>query len=121
MRQDANTVEVVLDVYSGRPNPRWPLTSTQIDELSSRLRDQADAQPVEPPGLGYRGFIVRNAPRDPRLPEELRVYNGVITARRAGAQQITRDGARIEDWLQGQARELGQGAVLDALRGGEPT
>ena len=118
MNQDTNRVEVLLDIYSGRPNPRWPLSSAQIGDLSARLNNQPDAQPVEPPGLGYRGFIVRNGARDPRLPAELRVYNGVISSTVGGARRIIRDTAGVEEWLIAQAREQGQGAALDALRGG---
>lgn len=119
--QDANTVEAQLDIYSGRRNPRWSLSDSQIQELSQRIANQPDAQPIEPPGLGYRGFIVRNNARDPRLPSELRVYNGVISAAVGGARQITRDGAGVEDWLIAQAREQGQGEALDALRGRSPS
>ncbi len=49
---------VELDVFSGRPNPRW-----QVDEhIEQQLRERhrrlaASATPAaEPPGLGYRGF-----------------------------------------------------------------
>lgn len=120
MNQETDAVEVLLDIYSGRRSPRWPLSASQIEELSGRIANQPDAEPVEPPGLGYRGFIVRNNARDPRLPSELRVYNGVISATVGGARRITRDGAGVEDWLIAQAREQGQGEALDALRGRPP-
>jgi hypothetical protein len=49
---------VELDIFSGRPNPRW-----ELDEPASRqlLRLEADLLPATlappaPPGLGYRGF-----------------------------------------------------------------
>lgn len=118
MSQNANRVEVVLNIFSGRPNPSWPLSTAQIADLSGRLANQPDAEPVEPPGLGYRGFIVRNSARDPQLPAEVRVYNGVISSTIGGARRITRDTAGVEDWLLAQAREQGHGAALDALRGG---
>ena len=121
MNQETDAVEVLLDIYSGRRSPRWPLSASQIEELSGRIANQPDAEPVEPPGLGYRGFIVRNNARDPRLPSELRVYNGVISATVGGARRITRDGAGVEDWLIAQAREQGQGEALDALRGRPPS
>lgn len=54
-------VEVELDVFSGRPNPRWTLTPPQRDELIDQLR--AGAVPLlavdaGEPRLGYRGFIL---------------------------------------------------------------
>jgi hypothetical protein len=50
---------VELDVFSGRPNPRWQLDQPAADALRrllSRLTVATD-RPLEPPGLGYRGFI----------------------------------------------------------------
>ena len=49
---------VELDIFSGRPNPRWELDEQSRDELE-RLQaglDPANERPAEPPGLGYRGF-----------------------------------------------------------------
>jgi hypothetical protein len=49
---------VELDIFSGRPNPRWELdeqTYKELLRLQSRLKPARQAAP-EPPGLGYRGF-----------------------------------------------------------------
>src|SRR5947209_2566069 len=49
---------VELDVFSGRPNPRWELDeihSRQLRQLQSQLEPTSQG-PVEPPALGYRGF-----------------------------------------------------------------
>jgi hypothetical protein len=50
---------VELDAFSGRPNPRWQLDPKDTEELL-RLQDRLELSvgpPVEPPGLGYRGFV----------------------------------------------------------------
>ncbi len=50
---------IELDVFSGLPNPRWslgPRAVTRLHQLESTLRSSA-AKPVDPPGLGYRGFV----------------------------------------------------------------
>lgn len=50
---------VELDVFSGRPNPRWKLdedAAESLRQLLSRLSVATDAPP-EQPGLGYRGFV----------------------------------------------------------------
>jgi|SRR5262245_5774353 len=50
---------VELDVFSGRPNPRWELdgdSAESLRRLIGGLPPTADAPP-EPPGLGYRGFV----------------------------------------------------------------
>jgi hypothetical protein len=66
---------VELDVFSGRPNPRWELDETSADELR-RLVDRlppATGPPPEPPGLGYRGFVLGEGGR------VLRVYRGHVS------------------------------------------
>ncbi len=50
---------VELDIFSGRPNPRWQLDeriARQLGELHHRLARTTDSPPTVP-GLGYRGFI----------------------------------------------------------------
>ena len=50
---------VELDVFSGRPAPRWRLDDAAERELVALHRRLATlAEPPEaPPGLGYRGFV----------------------------------------------------------------
>lgn len=54
----AATVE--LDIFSGRPNPAWPLTADQIQAVVDRVNslETAPVGSLEAP-LGYRGFVVR--------------------------------------------------------------
>lgn len=58
-------VEVELDVFSGRLNPRWTLDpvvgellAALLPSLTSRV-DRLAPGDRELPGLGYRGFVVR--------------------------------------------------------------
>jgi hypothetical protein len=54
---------VELDIFSGRPNPRWELDAHDRDALQ-RLHaglSPAGAAAPEPPGLGYRGFSYAEA------------------------------------------------------------
>jgi hypothetical protein len=60
---------------------------------------------------------VRNNARDPRLPDEIRAYNGTITVGVREAARTYRDANGAEEWLIAQAREQGHGGVLDAFRG----
>lgn len=54
--------EVELDIFSGRPNPRWVLDSQEEQEFLVRLSDGSvpivSLSTVED-ALGYRGFIIR--------------------------------------------------------------
>jgi len=69
-------------VFSGRPDPEWPVpadTMTKLHALWSALTPGAP-EPPDPPALGYRGCTLRCPPG-----EEWRAYGGVVshlTARR---------------------------------------
>ena len=70
---------VELDVFSGRPNPRWELDephSQRLLQIQNQLQ-ASDQVPAEPPALGYRGFW---------YPDEngrVHVYHGYVRTTRA--------------------------------------
>lgn len=52
---------VELDIFSGRPNPRWTLSRREVKQLAEQVRaDPSLLLPLnaETGGLGYRGFIL---------------------------------------------------------------
>lgn len=54
-------MHVELDIFSGRPNPRWMLSSAdqaRVARLMESLRLHAGTEVPEPPDLGYRGFTL---------------------------------------------------------------
>jgi hypothetical protein len=66
---------IELDVFSGRPNPRWALDERVRQELV-RLQQRLAASrttPPDPPSLGYRGFSF------PDAGALVAVYRGFIT------------------------------------------
>lgn len=74
----AVTVRVEVDVYSGRPNPRWTLSAAAAGTLLGRLRALPAAAAAEPrDGLGYRGLIVRLDPVPEGLCATIRIANGL--------------------------------------------
>jgi hypothetical protein len=65
---------VELDVFSGRPNPRWELDehrSQELRQMEMRLAPASETAP-EPPGLGYRGFVYSDARG------QVRAYRGYL-------------------------------------------
>jgi hypothetical protein len=50
---------VELDIFSGRPNPRWELGEPARRELyrTEQALNLAEAAANAPPPLGYRGFV----------------------------------------------------------------
>lgn len=53
------TIDVVLGLYSGVPDPTWTLTAEQANELSATLATlTSTTSPTPPGGLGYHGFTI---------------------------------------------------------------
>jgi len=110
-------VEIMLNIFSGRPNPRWRLSDEQVNDLQARLRALPEAAPVVPPGLGYRGFIITNHGNDPRLPSRIEAFAPVLTIANAQGTSYYRDVNNVKGWLIDQARERSLGDVIDRFRG----
>lgn len=89
-------MQVELDAFSGRPNPRWELTAPQAADLLTQLGAlrPGDRGQFVSDGLGYRGFIIR--PNDGSLAgyDEIRVYRGSVLARRGEHTDVFRDSER---------------------------
>lgn len=103
-------VEVELNVYSGRRNPKWELPpdkgSRLLTSISSLPEEKAD---LSDPGLGYRGFILRTGDRI------IRVYRGLIAIEDHGQKKVFRDTANVEATLADDARQRGySNLVTDA-------
>lgn len=55
---------VEIDIFSGRPNPRWRLSepeTARITRLLGSLEPATGGPPPGPPGLGYRGVRLRDS------------------------------------------------------------
>lgn len=110
MSHGSTVVEV--DLYSGRPNPIFALSSEATGEFFRRfaaLPPASGAVGVREEGLGYRGLRLTQA-----LPEasvaEIRVLNGTVAIREVeGTERLLADPRReLERWLVGLgAHELG--------------
>ena len=69
---------VELDVFSGRPNPRWELdepSGQKLRQLQNRLKASRRAA-TEPLALGYRGFRYSDAAGP------VRAYHGLVETAR---------------------------------------
>ncbi len=87
-------MRVELDIFSGRPNPEWELQEHEVAELESIIKRSSPSQgKVDPPGLGYRGFIVY-------LPDTVRIYKGQIFDERDWSDNRLADvGIKLDLWL----------------------
>jgi hypothetical protein len=93
--------EVMLDVFSGRPNPTWNLTGRFGEELAKRLRHLPSAgkqKAPSPPDLGYRGLRVtqKGQSREDIWQGPYEVYGGFV---RHGDLIFVDEGRSLERWL----------------------
>jgi hypothetical protein len=112
-------LQIELDAFSGRPNPRWELTGTEAAEFLTFLRALRPAQGSQPiaDGLGYRGFIVsaNDGPVDGY--DDIRLCRGIVLARRGDRTETFSDPDRVlERWLLGSARGHVDDSVLQYIQ-----
>jgi hypothetical protein len=59
---DGMVMHITLDIFSGRPNPRWELSQEQSSEFLKKISTLETKENFEADsgkyGLGYRGFLV---------------------------------------------------------------
>ena len=97
----ARLTEIELDVFSGRPNPRWTVTQDLLD-VWQRVEASPSTQNLDEPNhLGYRGFVLK------REMTEARIYNGWIWVRDPGGTRTLRDSSQLETALIDEARARG--------------
>ncbi len=109
-------MQVELDVFSGRPNPTWPLTAEEQQELIAQVDRLASVTPGHAPAaLGYRGFIVHRIERVRSLPW-LRVGVGTVQITKDRESRSYRDTVGIEEWFREQAIARGFGALVPSAR-----
>lgn len=96
-----NIPAVALDIFSGRPNPKWALTSTEVNTLTAMIANLTPTQPVQIPNrLGYRGFIITLPSFKTEGNVTIRVYQTMVSVQ-SKEQSITYlDSAQeVETWL----------------------
>jgi hypothetical protein len=89
-------LEVELDAFSGRPNPRWELTGPQAAEILARLRalPPLPDRPAGADGLGYRGFVLRATDGSLDGYDEVRLHRGIVLTRRGDRTEAFSDPER---------------------------
>jgi hypothetical protein len=107
---------VFLQVYSGQPDPSWPLEGEALAGVMERLgaaRAQRTTETPPPPVLGYRGFRIEN-PAGGDLPATTTVWRGLVVAVVDNTTETWRDQADLETLLLEEARRRGYGELLKA-------
>ncbi len=120
---DAPTMQVEIDLFSGRPNPVWDLTAAEVPALRARLEALPAAAPATlPDRLGYRGLRAGPLEVEPGVEEPgsanpiiaVEVGGGVINATRRDGTAVSLMDPRqsVECWL----LTVAQGRVAEPIR-----
>ncbi|ERN41915.1 hypothetical protein KR51_00014490 [Rubidibacter lacunae KORDI 51-2] len=104
-------IEVEIDLFSGRDNPRWAVDADTLNDYLSQLRECAPSG-AEPPALGYRGLIL-HMPAD--AGGETRVFRGVVSN---DLQCHLDDNGVLERWLLETAASTVDSELLREVREG---
>lgn len=109
------TLTIMLDIWSGLPNPTWQLSGALADELLRRLGavQESTTNADDPPALGYRGIVVSSEGNE-ALPSERRIYTAPVSNRSPGSWNRT--ACALELWLLDSGRDSVDSAVLDEIR-----
>lgn len=110
----AGTIQVEVDVYSGRPNPRWNLSTEQAAEFLKMVqalpKRESDSALFE--GLGYRGLKVTGSGLSQDGDTEIVISRGIVIMKEENrSQQFTDKGRAVERWL----LQTGKGKLEDKL------
>jgi hypothetical protein len=91
-------VQVELDIYSGRPNPRWVLNAQEHSTLIQQLGRLLPTQTGEPRlNLGYRGLIVTALEGDMAGFQEIVCSGGLVLG--DSTQKFSDPDRSLERWL----------------------
>jgi hypothetical protein len=110
-------MQVELDIFSGRPNPHWELTSQEAKEFVGQFQALPEhwAEGSVQDGLGYRGLIVTQPNQTIEDYREIQISNGLVIAKQNSqsqpSQQFTDQSRRLERWL----FQTGKGRLDEAL------
>jgi len=104
---NAGPMEIELDVFSGRPNPRWLASPEHAASVSAALSSLPAAPDQPEPGhLGYRGFVVRQQGLSAR------VYGGRVIVTANGTTRTFVDSTGLEKQLTDDASARGFGDIV---------
>lgn len=103
----ASNLNVSMNVFSGRPNPAWALSSAQAGTFDAMFRALSNVDPASLPAagadarLGYRGLLLTRAGAASAELGQISVYGGAVLYRdEAGAARYKADDGRtLERWL----------------------
>lgn len=109
--------QVTLDIFSGRENPSWELSTEQLAALVSILDTLPGSDPKNSfDGLGYRGFLVVISDAASGKTERIKAYKGAVVYSVGGVDKLFDDKERrMENLLLDSGRDHLKADIRDAV------
>jgi hypothetical protein len=100
-------MDIELDAFSGRPNPRWAVSERESAHLLKEIASlPAAADFPNPPDLGFRGYVLHDGDRT------IRVFRSRIVVEMGGKRKAYKDSRGIEEELAVEARRHGFAGII---------
>ena len=115
----AERSQVTLHIFSGRPDPTWPLTPTQEAELRQRLKalPPTGQSLAESGGLGYSGFSLLLPAAENQPEQQVDVWEGVVRVSTEEQVTLFTDEERaLERWLLDTAAGQVEEEIVETVR-----
>jgi len=93
-------MDVIVDLYSGRPNPRWTLTDREAAEIEAELSGLPERETAETSWLGFRGLLLETG-EDPPARRRIAAPGRPLQAAelRLARRLLEMAGARLPDGI----------------------
>jgi len=112
----AATSHVELDIFSGRPNPTWELSTADTATLTEMIGSLPSSPPADlPTPLGYRGFLMTLDEPESGSVTRIRACQGIVEYQGREIKYYTDPGKQVERWLMGTARPYIDSQLYDSL------
>lgn len=96
------SLEVTLNIFSGRENPRWIIPENKVKDFTKQL-DKVNTPtlskaPAAAGLLGYRGLTIKRPDDHPQGGLKMLVHEGIVDFGRA-EENLVSDNRKLEQWL----------------------
>jgi hypothetical protein len=96
------SIEVTLNIFSGRENPRWVIPANKEKDLMKHVEKITTPTLQKAPAaaglLGYRGLTIKRSEDHPQGALKMLVHEGIVDFGRA-EENLASNNRKLEQWL----------------------
>jgi hypothetical protein len=105
---DEVALDVTVNAFSGRENPKWTLRPDEVRDVRGRIQGlTAAGAPENFPKLGELNFVVTNNGKVPSLPDRIVAGRGLVGLEKGRTTSWFTDEKKLFGFLSDSARTAG--------------